>query len=740
MQKIKQLGKEFNWWKESILYNHAILFFSTNKWLGVFLLVASFIHPVMGLCGVLGLFTANVFGRFIGLNSETLRKGFHGFDAMLVSFGLAATYEVNATLIAFILCIGIVSVLIGIFIQGILHKYQLPSLSIPFIVTAWILLSAATGMKTLVVRHELLYSLNAVHPHSTNWLAKWLDVVHSFSVHYLGWLPVFWKIYFKSLGALYFLPNLITGILMAIGILIYSRIAFTLSVIGFWFGYICYPFFGGNVSEMTSNFIGLSFIFTAIGIGGIYLVPSIKSYLVSMLMMPLIILLFFGFSKLLAPFGVPVYSIPFSLIVILFLYLLHYRIHVSSLPKVIHQLHQPEKNLYAHLNVNHRMSRFTYFPIHLPFWGEWMVSQAHEGKITHLGEWSKAFDFIVLDEEMKSHRSLGATVDDFYCYNKPVVACADGYIVAVQDHVEDNETGGVNTLQNWGNSIVMYHTDGLYSQVSHLKKESIKYTIGDYVKKGEILAYCGNSGRSPEPHIHFQLQSTPEIGAKTLDFPLAYYLVKTNQSWELKTFAIPKEGELICGIETNTLLKNAFDFIPGKKLKWRIEQVGKTDQFQHWEVFTDSLNHSYIYCYDTHATAYFYNDGNMFVFTDFLGDQTSLLYHFYLANYKLILGYYQGLSIEEKYPVATLKMKLFDLFQDVFAPFYRFVQSNYRIEYVHVDDVHLTTKIQLNATAELSIASWYKAITNYETLMTTNELFRFNVKSEKLNFSAVCEL
>jgi len=85
-------------------------------------------------------------------------------------------------------------------------------------------------------------------------------------------------------------------------------------------------------------------------------------------------------------------------------------------------------------------------------------------------------------------------------------------------------------------------------------------------------------------------------------------------------------------------------------------------------------------------------------------------------------------------------MKLFDLIQDVFAPFYRFVQSNYRIEYVHVDDVHLTTKIQLNATAELSIASWYKVTTNYETLMTTNELFRFNVKSEKLNFSAVCEL
>ena len=739
MQKIKQLGKEFNWWKESILYNHAILFFSTNKWLGVFLFVASFIHPVMGMCGMLGLFTANIFGRLIGLNKETLRKGFHGFDAMLVAFGLAATYEVNVTLIAFILCVGVLSVLIGILIQGVLHKYQLPSLSIPFIVTAWILLSAASGMKTLAIRHELLYSLNAVHPNSTNWLAKWLGIVHSISVHYLGWLPLFWKTYFKSLGALYFLPNLITGVLMAIGILLYSRIAFTLSVVGFWMGYVCYPFFGGEIPEMSSNFIGLSFIFTAIAIGGIYLVPSYKSYLVAILFMPIIILLFFGFSKLLAPFGVPVYSIPFSLVVILFLYILHYRIKVSGLPKVVHQLHQPEKNLYAHLNVNHRMSRFTYFPIHLPFWGEWMVSQAHEGKITHLGEWSKAFDFIVLDEEMKSYKNLGASIDDFYCYNKPVVACADGNIVVLQDQVEDNETGGVNTLQNWGNSIVIYHADGLYSQVSHLKKETIKYTVGDYVKKGEILAYCGNSGRSPEPHIHFQLQTTPEIGAKTLDFPLAYYLVKSNQSWELKTFSIPKEGELISGIETNTLLKNAFDFIPGKKLKWKIQSEGENEQIQHWEVFTDSLNHSYIYCYDTHATAYFYNDGNMFVFTDFIGDQTSVLYHFYLAHYKLILGYYQGLSIEEVYPVATLKMKLFDVIQDFIAPFYRFVQSNYRLEYMNVDDVHLTSKIQLNATAQLSIANLYHATTFYETLITSNEVFRFNVKSEKLNFIAICE-
>ena len=31
-----------------------------------------------------------------------------------------------------------------------------------------------------------------------------------------------------------------------------------------------------------------------------------------------------------------------------------------------------------------------------------MVSQGHDGKFTHKGEWSNAFDFMLLDEEMKS--------------------------------------------------------------------------------------------------------------------------------------------------------------------------------------------------------------------------------------------------------------------------------------------------------------------------------------------------
>lgn len=32
--------------------------------------------------------------------------------------------------------------------------------------------------------------------------------------------------------------------------------------------------------------------------------------------------------------------------------------------------------------------------------------------------------------------------------------------------------------------------------------------IGQRVKKGDVIAKCGNSGNTTEPHIHFQVQNT----------------------------------------------------------------------------------------------------------------------------------------------------------------------------------------------------------------------------------------
>ncbi|WP_432329629.1 hypothetical protein ACRQ5D_16800 [Mucilaginibacter sp. P25] len=108
--------------------------------------------------------------------------------------------------------------------------------------------------------------------------------------------------------------------------------------------------------------------------------------------------------------------------------------------------------------------------LNLPFMGYWTVSQGYNGSITHKGEWGQALDFVITDDEQKTFQHPGTLPEHFYCFNKPVLACGDGVVELVVNHVEDNDIGEENLKENWGNTVVVRHAAGLYSKLSHLKK------------------------------------------------------------------------------------------------------------------------------------------------------------------------------------------------------------------------------------------------------------------------------
>ncbi len=68
----------------------------------------------------------------------------------------------------------------------------------------------------------------------------------------------------------------------------------------------------------------------------------------------------------------------------------------------------------------------------------------------------------------------GANLEDYYCYNKAVLAPADGIVEEILDGIRDNAINDVNTIENWGNTIIIKHADFLYSKLSHLKAGSFK--------------------------------------------------------------------------------------------------------------------------------------------------------------------------------------------------------------------------------------------------------------------------
>jgi murein DD-endopeptidase MepM/ murein hydrolase activator NlpD len=61
-------------------------------------------------------------------------------------------------------------------------------------------------------------------------------------------------------------------------------------------------------------------------------------------------------------------------------------------------------------------------------------------------------------------------------------------------------------MGSYGNLIKIRHADGYETRYAHLKSFRRGIHRGKYVKKGQVIAYVGSTGRSTGPHLHFELR------------------------------------------------------------------------------------------------------------------------------------------------------------------------------------------------------------------------------------------
>lgn len=155
----------------------------------------------------------------------------------------------------------------------------------------------------------------------------------------------------------------------------------------------------------------------------------------------------------------------------------------------------------------------------LPFEGTWtVVNGSPDRRYSH--SWAiltqrYAHDFVITDEAGRTHEGERSGPEAHYCFGEPVVAPADGVVVAASDgHRDYHRTDGwLDPLQRdiRGNYVTIRHADGEYSVLAHLREGSVAVESGDRVARGERIARCGNSGNSTEPHLHFHVQDRPNF-------------------------------------------------------------------------------------------------------------------------------------------------------------------------------------------------------------------------------------
>lgn len=120
-----------------------------------------------------------------------------------------------------------------------------------------------------------------------------------------------------------------------------------------------------------------------------------------------------------------------------------------------------------------------------------------------------AYDLVVI-QDGKTHQGEGAELQDYYCYDMPVFAPADGVVQATRGDSRDMPVGMLGGTPAGGNQIVIQVAKNQYLFLCHLKPGSIVVKPGDRVTKGQMLARVGNSGNTSEPHLHIHLQDTSE--------------------------------------------------------------------------------------------------------------------------------------------------------------------------------------------------------------------------------------
>ena len=72
-----------------------------------------------------------------------------------------------------------------------------------------------------------------------------------------------------------------------------------------------------------------------------------------------------------------------------------------------------------------------------------------------------------------------------------VIAPADGIVIRV------GRSFGLGVL------LEIDHGYGVVTRYGHNSKNLVK--VGDHVKRGQVISYVGNTGRSTGPHVHYEV-------------------------------------------------------------------------------------------------------------------------------------------------------------------------------------------------------------------------------------------
>jgi Peptidase family M23 len=213
----------------------------------------------------------------------------------------------------------------------------------------------------------------------------------------------------------------------------------------------------------------------------------------------------------------------------------------------------------------------------LPFSGRWLTQNSPARQVPSHGTdlWGSryAIDFVGVDDRRRratknDWRTILATepVDRYVGFGRPILAPVDGIVIRTHDGEVDHDgrrspvtllpyalgqasrlRAGVETIA--GNHVVVALRDrNAFVALVHLRRGSLRVSPGGAVVTGQVIAECGNSGNSTEPHVHVQVTDAADMTAAR-GLPITFRPFREwpreSADFVLRQSGLPAEGSVV---------------------------------------------------------------------------------------------------------------------------------------------------------------------------------------------------
>lgn len=289
---------------DTVLRGIGQVMLQNNSYAGALFLLGIFCNSVLFGCAVLvGTLVGTLAAIALGAKPALVRDGLFGFNGALVAIAVICFLQPDAlTWVYVILAAACTTVLMAAMLR-LFEVWRMPVLTAPFVFTALCFLLACARFGRLHSTQVLPTAGLPRAPAIVEGVVTAATVVQGL---------------FNGVAQVFFQGSVITGVLFAVGLLISSRRAFAMALLGSLTGLLVAWGMGAAEPAIRAGAFGFNSVLTAIALGSVFFAWDRASAAYTLLAAIATAVVFAAVSAALEPLGMPALTLPFVLVVWLF--------------------------------------------------------------------------------------------------------------------------------------------------------------------------------------------------------------------------------------------------------------------------------------------------------------------------------------------------------------------------------------------------------------------------------------